>query len=150
MWRFFFLEVVVRVFVEIKREKKTPPPRPCSALFIHQNRFPSILSLCLPRSPTNAPAQPQEVSRGDRGIVAEEIDHQVAAGGLDEDRHFSSSFFSPSGPAFQKEEAKKSEKNVGDGFVCKSELLLFFRKKENTTLPLFFSFVSGSSAPEPH
>ena len=46
----------------------------------------SLLSLLL--FPTrNAPAQPQEVARRDGGIVAEEVDDQVAAGGLDEDRH---------------------------------------------------------------
>ena len=105
----------------------------------------SVVSLpSLSISPPNAPAQPQEVPRGDRGIVAEEIDDQVAAGRLDEDRHFSSLSFSLSLFDDNVEKAKSEVKPDGLNFFFPSSTAnsLHFR---SLLSPLSFS---GFSAPE--
>ena len=106
--------------------------------------FPSTLSLSLPQHPTNAPAQPQEVPRGHRSIVAEEIDDQVAARGLQKDRHRKAFLQTTS------KRGEESEKNDDGFFFPHVKASSLSRKNTSFVFFSFFSTVSGSSAPEPY
>lgn len=88
--------------------------------------------------PPNAPAQPQEVPRGDRSIVAEKVDDQVAAGGLDEDRHC---FLS-------RRRCRKGRRVRNRGPLERSSFFRVERNslKKNTQLSFSFS-VSGFCSP---